>query len=107
MYCHSELCEEKFKNQKRIEMSKQLENHAKACHCKECKRLRFVDLAEHRTQRIIHGINSIGHLSNTSHYEYNDEDFHKISRAIRKALKEAETLFLSKGNNKSTKEFHL
>ena len=56
-------------------------------------RQRFVELAEKRVSRAIKDIRMIGKLANRSNYTYSDEDVRKITRALRKELKDLESRF--------------
>ena len=55
----------------------------------ESKRDRFVRLAENRTNKIIRMLQLLGNCSNTSLYEYTDEDVEKIFTAIENSVKES------------------
>lgn len=59
----------------------------------ETKRDRFVRLAENRTNKIINMVQLLGNCSNTSIYEYSDEDIDKIFSAIESSLKDARRKF--------------
>jgi hypothetical protein len=70
------------------------------------RRKKFVDLAEARVTKAIHGIRLIGNLSNRSNYEYSDDDVRKIFRALQKELDAAKGRFGGEANGKE-KEFRL
>ena len=72
----------------------------------ETKRERFVRLAENRTNKIINMIQLLGNCSNTSIYEYSDEDIDKIFSAIESSLKDARRKF-SKSESAKTVKFTL
>ncbi len=59
---------------------------------------RFKKLAEARTQKTIDMIQLIGNLSNTSNYEYTDEQVEKIFRAIQYELDNAHNKFKNQKN---------
>ena len=60
------------------------------------KRIKFVELAERRTQKILDGVELLGNLHNTSNYEYTETDYRKIFRVIRAAVNEAQGKFEGK-----------
>ena len=72
------------------------------------KRMKFVELAGKRTQRVIDSIESLGNLANTNNYEYTKDEFRYILREIRHALNEMQTKFEGKKefrlSNKANKE---
>lgn len=70
------------------------------------KRTKFVKLAEARVNRAIQDIRLIGNLSNTSAYEYNEEDVKRIFRALQKATEAAKQKFGS-GDGSRDSEFTL
>ena len=72
----------------------------------ESKRDRFVRLAENRTNKIIDMIQLLGNCSNTSVYEYTQQDVDKIFTAIEAAMREAKKKF-SKTEGKSNTRFTL
>ena len=72
----------------------------------ETKRERFVRLAENRTNKIINMIQLLGNCSNTSIYEYSDEDIDKIFSAIESSLEDARRKF-SKSESAKTVKFTL
>ena len=55
----------------------------------ESKRERFVRLAEARTNKIIDMIQLLGNCSNSSAYEYTQQDVDQIFRAIEAEVREA------------------
>ena len=68
-----------------------LENEATSA--KESKRIRFVRLAESRTNKILHMIGLLKNCSNRNNYEYTEEDVEKIFSVIEQALDEAKESF--------------
>lgn len=69
----------------------------------ETKREKFVRLAEKRTENVLNGIRLLGNLSNTSNYDYTDEDVSKIIKALRNALSDLEHSFSSANKKTSFK----
>ena len=72
----------------------------------ETKRDRFVRLAENRTNKIINMVQLLGNCSNTSLYEYSDDDVDKIFSAIESSIKDARRKF-SKSETAKTVKFTL
>ena len=72
----------------------------------ESKRERFVRLAENRTNKIIDMVQLLGNCSNTSVYEYTQQDVEKIFSAIDSAVREAKRKF-SKSEGKNCTRFTL
>ena len=66
----------------------------------ENKQNNFKRIAENRTNKIITMINSLGNLSNTSIYEYTDEQIEAMFSAIQKELDAQKSKLLSKDNKK-------
>lgn len=66
----------------------------------ENKQNNFKRIAENRTNKIITMINSLGNLSNTSFYEYTDEQIEAMFSAIQKELDTQKSKLLSKDNKK-------
>ncbi len=62
------------------------------------KNIKFVKLAEGRTQAALNAIRKIGNLSNKRAYEYEDADVKKIVKALREAVSEVERRFASLGD---------
>ncbi len=69
----------------------------------ETKRERFVRLAEARTNKIIDMIQLLGNCSNSSAYDYTQQDVDKIFAAIESEVKEAKKKFNKIENKKGTK----
>lgn len=68
----------------------------------ETKRDKFVRLAEARTNKIIDMLQLLGNCSNTSAYDYTQQDVEKIFYAIENELKEAKRKF-NKVDRKSSR----
>ena len=66
----------------------------------ETKRANFKRLAEKRTQTIIDELRILTNLTNTSNYEYDEEDVKKIFSAIESAVKKAKKEFNKELNSK-------
>jgi hypothetical protein len=76
-------------------------NKDKATPAVSKKREAFVRLAEGRTAAAIQGIRLIGNLSNTSMYEYTDDDVKKMLQSIRDELASTEARFEAETHKKS------
>lgn len=72
----------------------------------ETKREKFVRLAEARTNKIIDMLQLLGNCSNTSAYDYTQQDVEKIFGAIEDELKEAKKKF-NKVESKKISRFTL
>lgn len=59
----------------------------------ENKKQNFKRIAESRTNKIINMIHLLGNLSNTSFYEYSDEQIEAVFDAIQKELDETRKTF--------------
>lgn len=70
------------------------------------KRQKFIELANRRVNRAIREIRLIGNLSNASAYEYGEEDYRKIQRALQRELDFLRSRFTSRGTDASN-EFSL
>ena len=64
------------------------------------KRKNFKRIAEARTQKVLDMLELIGNLSNTSFYEYTDEEIETIFNAIQKSVKENREKFKNDGKTK-------
>ena len=64
------------------------------------KKANFVRIAESRTNKIIESINSLGNLSNTSYYEYTQEQIDAIFTAIQDELDNQKKRFAESGPKK-------
>lgn len=70
---------------------------------RETKREKFVRLAEARTNKIIDMLQLLGNCSNSSAYDYSQEDVNKIFSAIESEVKEARKKFNKIESKKSTR----
>ncbi len=70
---------------------------------KETKRDKFVRLAEARTNKIIDMLRLLGNCSNSSTYEYTQEDVDKIIAAIETEVREAKKKFNKVESKKSSR----
>jgi hypothetical protein len=57
------------------------------------KRMKFVKLAEGRTQVALSAIRKLGNLANRRSYEFEDSDVRKIVKALKEAISETERKF--------------
>lgn len=69
----------------------------------ESKRERFVRLAEARTNKIIDMIQLLGNCSNSSAYEYTQQDVDQIFGAIEAEVREAKKKFAKSEPAKTTR----
>ncbi len=69
----------------------------------ETKREKFVRLAEARTNKIIDMIQLLGNCSNSSAYDYTQQDVEKIFSAIEGELREAKKKFNKVDSKKGTR----
>lgn len=69
----------------------------------ESKRERFVRLAEARTNKIIDMLQLLGNCSNTSTYEYTQQDIDQIFTAIETEVREAKKKFAKTESIKSSR----
>ena len=69
----------------------------------ESKREKFVRLAEARTNKIIDMLQLLGNCSNTSAYEYTQQDIDKIFTAIETEVIEAKQKFAKTESDKGTR----
>lgn len=65
------------------------------------KREKFIRLAEGRVTRAIDAIRVIGNLSNTSNYEYTEEDTKKIIAVLQSEINDLKGQFAPKGKKVS------
>lgn len=72
----------------------------------ETKREKFVRLAEARTNKIISMLQLLGNCSNSSAYDYTQQDVDKIFSAIEAEVREAKKKF-NKVETKKTQRFTL
>lgn len=78
----------------------------KKSHQSESKRMRFIRLAEARTNKIISMLRLLGNCSSPATYEYTQSDINKIFRAIDEAAADAKRRF-NKHDGGSNKPFTL
>lgn len=69
----------------------------------ESKRERFVRLAEARTNKIIDMVQLLGNCSNSSTYEYTQQDVDQIFSAIEAEVREAKKKFAKSEPTKNTR----
>ncbi len=69
----------------------------------ETKREKFVRLAEARTNKIIDMLQLLGNCSNSSAYDYTQQDVDKIFSAIEQEMREAKKKFNKIENKKSAR----
>lgn len=69
----------------------------------ETKRQKFVRLAEARTNKIIDMLQLLGNCSNTSAYDYTQQDVDKIVSAIETEVREAKKKFNKIESKKSSR----
>ena len=69
----------------------------------ESKRERFVRLAEARTNKIIDMVQLLGNCSNSSIYEYTQQDVDQIFSAIEAEVREAKKKFAKSEPTKNTR----
>ena len=72
----------------------------------ETRREKFVRLAEARTNKIINMLQLLGNCSNTSAYDYTQQDVDRIFAAIDAEVREAKRKF-NKSETKKTQKFTL
>lgn len=74
----------------------------------ENKKDNFKRISENRVSKILVLLSQLTNLSNSSYYEYTDEDIEKIFLAIEKETKKSKELLLKgKNNKKRQKRFEL
>ncbi len=69
----------------------------------ENKKANFKRISENRVSKIINLLSQLTNLSNSSYYEYSDEDIEKIFKAINDEAKRSKEKLL-KGNKKNGKK---
>jgi hypothetical protein len=57
------------------------------------KRMKFVKLAEGRTQAALSAIRKLGNLANRRSYDFEEGDVRKIMKALKEAISETERKF--------------
>lgn len=74
----------------------------------ENKKENFKRISENRVSKILVLLSQLTNLSNSSYYEYSDEDIEKIFYAIEKETKKTKEMLLrGKNNRKRQKRFEL
>ncbi len=74
----------------------------------ENKKENFKRISENRVSKILVLLSQLTNLSNSSYYEYTDEDIEKIFAAIEKETKKSKEMLLKgKNNKKRQKRFEL
>ena len=71
------------------------------------KTAKFIELAEKRTQRIINNLELIGNLSNRRNYTYTEDQYEKIFKAVKRALRESEEKFIDANRERESVQFSL
>lgn len=69
----------------------------------ENKKENFKRIASNRTNKIINMINSLGNLTNSSFYEYTDEQIEAMFKAIEDEIEAQKKVFESKKDKKQRK----
>ena len=64
------------------------------------KQQNFKRIAENRVEKIVNLISKLHNLSNSSFYEYTDEQIDKMFESIQKELNKQKEEFKKKGKNK-------
>ena len=75
-------------------------------HIMENKKANFKRIAENRTNKIIDQISLLGNLSNSSYYEYTDDQIEAIFNAIQEELDKQKAKFI-KSKDGRKKKFEL
>ena len=74
----------------------------------ENKKENFTRISENRVSKILVLLSQLTNLSNSSYYEYTDEDIEKIFTAIEEETKKSKEMLLKgKNNKKRQKRFEL
>ena len=74
----------------------------------ENKKENFQRISENRVSKILVLLSQLTNLSNSSYYEYTDEDIEKIFTAIEEETKKSKEMLLKgKNNKKRQKRFEL
>lgn len=74
----------------------------------ENKKENFKRISENRVSKILVLLSQLTNLSNSSYYEYTDEDIEKIFSAIEEETKKSKEMLLKgKNNKKRQKRFEL
>ena len=69
----------------------------------ETKREKFVRLAENRVNNVLKGIDLLSNLSNSSNYDYTQEDLDKIVKSLKTAVSDLEKSYSSTSKSKKFK----
>jgi signal transduction histidine kinase len=64
------------------------------------KRLRFIKIAQYRTNQIVRYIDLLSNCSNRNNYEYSEEEITKIFSFIESEIRVAKAQFKPKSNKK-------
>lgn len=67
------------------------------------KQKKFIELAEKRVNKALKQLQLIGNLSNKRNYEYNQEDYKKIFRAIDEEVKSMKQKFIDADKDDKSK----
>lgn len=67
------------------------------------KREKFIELAEKRVNKALKQIQLVGNLSNKRNYDYNEEDYKKIFKAIDDEVKSMKRKFIDADSESRTK----
>lgn len=67
------------------------------------KQKKFIELAEKRVNKALKQLQLIGNLSNKRNYEYNQEDYKKIFRAIDGEVKSMKQKFIDADKDDKSK----
>lgn len=70
----------------------------------ENKKENFKRISENRVSKILVLLSQLTNLSNSSYYEYTDEDIEKIFTAIEEETKKSKEMLLKGKNNKKRQE---
>lgn len=66
----------------------------------ENKRQNFKRISENRVEKILILLNQLTNLTNTSFYEYTDEEIEKLFTEIEQATQKSKKILLNRKNNK-------
>lgn len=70
------------------------------------KRQKFIELAEKRVNRVLKQLELVGNLGNQSNYEYSEQDYQNIFRAIDDEVRSMKRRFVG-SEGKISKKFTL
>jgi hypothetical protein len=65
------------------------------------KHERFKNVAARRVQKVLDNLENLSKCSNKANYDYTDAEISKMLKAIKEAVKNLESCFAEKSNNKS------